>query len=371
MNTNHKPGTDERWYYASGKEKLGPFSFGQLQQLALTGQLQSASMVWREGTKKWVIASAVPGLMSIPTAGPSGEKVTVGAAPHSNTSQSRSIRHRPPSQLRRALLATVIGLILVSVIGLGGYALVHQRTKPSPMTSGESPVAQKDNAGAEEHRQPLSPATHREAIPEEEADAEHPALPARGGTEPAKAPPKHGTGASALKDAQAEPKDTTSTQDLNTAKPTVKTMAIDPGQLVFSSKMGVADGLFLSISFLVIKPSEPEARELKGLAGAPFIENLTTVKDYKLTRWTQVKLLKGEKEYSLDDPQAKDVNDYVKALDYACSGMELLDFLKREGKLIVVVDGIKYEFISDLWNQHVSDLVKEVENQREKMGYKK
>ena len=135
--------------------------------------------------------------------------------------------------------------------------------------------------------------------------------------------------------------------------------------------MGAADGLFLSISFVVMNQSEPDARKLNGMAGLVFIENLTTVKDYQLSRRTQVKLMRGEKEFSLVEPKVKDINDSVKALDYASfTATELLAFLKREGKLIVVVDGKKHE-LSDTWNQHVLELIKEVENQQEKMGYKK
>ncbi len=52
-----------RWYYAAGNQKLGPFSFAQLQDLARAGQIESASMVWREGTQKWVPAHSVPGLL--------------------------------------------------------------------------------------------------------------------------------------------------------------------------------------------------------------------------------------------------------------------------------------------------------------------
>src|SRR5262249_32319613 len=53
---------EAKWYYASGKQKMGPFSFTQLQQLALAGTIQPTSMVWQEGTQKWQTVSDVPGL---------------------------------------------------------------------------------------------------------------------------------------------------------------------------------------------------------------------------------------------------------------------------------------------------------------------
>jgi uncharacterized protein DUF4339 len=59
MSPIHKLQTNDRWYYAAGKRKLGPFSFGQLREFAVTGQLQSGSMVWQEGAEKWVTAQEV------------------------------------------------------------------------------------------------------------------------------------------------------------------------------------------------------------------------------------------------------------------------------------------------------------------------
>jgi uncharacterized protein YkwD len=56
------PPEAEQWFVARKGQKLGPFSWGQLLQLAGDGQLAPADMIWRKGTGKWTPAAAVPGL---------------------------------------------------------------------------------------------------------------------------------------------------------------------------------------------------------------------------------------------------------------------------------------------------------------------
>jgi hypothetical protein len=56
-----------RWFLSRNKEKVGPFSAGELRQLARVGILQPADNVWLEGAQKWLTASAVPGLFPPPT----------------------------------------------------------------------------------------------------------------------------------------------------------------------------------------------------------------------------------------------------------------------------------------------------------------
>jgi GYF domain 2 len=52
----------ERWFIARNKQKVGPFSAGDLKQLVRHGVLQPDEHVWLEGAGKWVEASSVPGL---------------------------------------------------------------------------------------------------------------------------------------------------------------------------------------------------------------------------------------------------------------------------------------------------------------------
>lgn len=52
----------ERWFIARDKIKVGPFSAGDLKQLARVGVLRTDEHVWLEGAGKWVEAGSLPGL---------------------------------------------------------------------------------------------------------------------------------------------------------------------------------------------------------------------------------------------------------------------------------------------------------------------
>lgn len=51
-----------QWYCSRNKQKAGPFSTPQLQQLAQSGKLQREDMLLEEGTSQWVAARTIPGL---------------------------------------------------------------------------------------------------------------------------------------------------------------------------------------------------------------------------------------------------------------------------------------------------------------------
>lgn len=55
------------WYYAEGKEKVGPVTEAQLKELARSGKLARTDVVWKEGMAKWTEAGTVPGLFAVPT----------------------------------------------------------------------------------------------------------------------------------------------------------------------------------------------------------------------------------------------------------------------------------------------------------------
>jgi hypothetical protein len=50
------------WYFARQKQKLGPFSWDQLRQLAAVALLHGDDHVWQEGTPRWREAGTVEGL---------------------------------------------------------------------------------------------------------------------------------------------------------------------------------------------------------------------------------------------------------------------------------------------------------------------
>ncbi len=163
---------------------------------------------------------------------------------------------------------------------------------------------------------------------------------------------------------------TNSTLPHRTDVPAIISQSIDQGQLVSTTKMGLADGLFISISFVVLDPNTSEARKMNGMAGLVFIENLKTVKDYQFSRRSILTLVRDGRRLSLVQPQIENVNTWTVALDYSLfHAADLLAFLKAPGTFVVEVDG-EYHDLSRLWGSHLVDLVNEVENQRKLMGYR-
>jgi len=48
-----------KWYYAKDGQQAGPFTFANLQELALTGAITKDDLVWQQGTKDWVKAQTI------------------------------------------------------------------------------------------------------------------------------------------------------------------------------------------------------------------------------------------------------------------------------------------------------------------------
>jgi uncharacterized RDD family membrane protein YckC len=66
----------QNWYFTQGGQQVGPVEFGQLQQMAASGQVGPSDLVWCEGMPSWVGASTIPGLS--PGAQPGGPIPSMG-----------------------------------------------------------------------------------------------------------------------------------------------------------------------------------------------------------------------------------------------------------------------------------------------------
>jgi len=50
----------DKWYYAIGKERFGPFTFEHLKGLVSSGQLKEKDLVWTKTMPNWMAAESVP-----------------------------------------------------------------------------------------------------------------------------------------------------------------------------------------------------------------------------------------------------------------------------------------------------------------------
>ncbi len=76
----------DQWYVGRDGQKSGPYSPDQMRQMAASGQLQPADVVWKKGMADWVPATQVPGLLPpavAPASGPARRRAGAPPAPRS------------------------------------------------------------------------------------------------------------------------------------------------------------------------------------------------------------------------------------------------------------------------------------------------
>ena len=121
---------------------------------------------------------------------------------------------------------------------------------------------------------------------------------------------------------------------------------------------------------MVIDPSEPESSRLDGLLAVVMLENHIPTKNYNLSSKRTVHLVKGNRRFTLTQPKEKQINITVKSLDFTPDfAAKLLLFLRDAGNLSVEVDGVVHP-LSGKWAQRVSQLVTEVDGERQRKSYK-
>ena len=81
--------SNAQWFYTDAQQQqLGPISFEQVQQLAVSGNIQPTTLIWTEGMAEWAQADQVQGIYAAPEAPVAAAPVQlatgVAAAPAAN-----------------------------------------------------------------------------------------------------------------------------------------------------------------------------------------------------------------------------------------------------------------------------------------------
>ncbi len=125
------PAKEPHWFLARGKQKLGPFTWQQLTQMARSGMLSPEDMLLAEGEQKWLKANAIGGLWTrpippaIPFLDPKPPKVAQVQANRPNQ------RRVSPRVNMRVFVASVVCLGIASCVG--GLIIVLRSHPQSPV----------------------------------------------------------------------------------------------------------------------------------------------------------------------------------------------------------------------------------------------
>jgi uncharacterized protein DUF4339 len=81
---------EETWYFSRDGQRMGPFSFEQLKQMASSGVLNSGDMMLRLGEQQWVPANNVEGLFA------AGSEIKIAAITSNPQADRSSLPERMP-----------------------------------------------------------------------------------------------------------------------------------------------------------------------------------------------------------------------------------------------------------------------------------
>jgi hypothetical protein len=111
---------ESNWYVWNGRQELGPFSVGQLKQMVKQGRLQTEHKLLRDGTEKWLPATAVRGLFEPAAAAP--------APARARTEPAREKPVRSGGSGRLGLIFMTL-LFLAALAGAGWFFLQTQQSQ--------------------------------------------------------------------------------------------------------------------------------------------------------------------------------------------------------------------------------------------------
>lgn len=105
--------SSDLWYYVKQGEKIGPVSLPELQRLASENQIDSDTLLWKDGLDDWIRAIQVRGLLSDSTSdgGQSSSLVDAYAPPDSPSGGYGTRYPSPPRQNTLAILSFVFSLL--------------------------------------------------------------------------------------------------------------------------------------------------------------------------------------------------------------------------------------------------------------------
>ena len=123
-----------KWFFTKdGKKNFGPFSSGQLRQLAANGQLVPADMVFKEGTQKWVTANSISGLFANPLrAGDAKGGEMIWTANQQQRGERSSAASTEPHKFLANDRTIMLGSFLVAIVSTMVIAIVAMETMGLP-----------------------------------------------------------------------------------------------------------------------------------------------------------------------------------------------------------------------------------------------
>ncbi|HKB39285.1 MAG TPA: trypsin-like peptidase domain-containing protein, partial [Gemmataceae bacterium] len=147
----------QSWFYMQSGGRAGPVPWGQLQQMAASGQLQPSDLVWTNGMASWLPASAVTGLIRPPTVAP----VAAPVSPATHPSPAAPSRSNPevlpgptlvkkPSPVWRRRLPLVAGAATVMVAAVVFLVILLNRGKKTEKEPGNDKDQADRELGTEE-----------------------------------------------------------------------------------------------------------------------------------------------------------------------------------------------------------------------------